>query len=53
MNCYYKNGKLLDQKIVVALQRAAKDYENGEIIEVRGVLWEILMAIDEWTENYC
>lgn len=53
MNRYYKNGELLDRKIVAALQRAAKDYENGEIIEVRSVLWEILSAIDEWTENYC
>lgn len=47
-NRYFCNGRLKDQKIVCALKQAAKDYENGEIAEVRDLLLEIVAAIDEW-----
>ncbi len=45
---YIKNGKLQDERIVLALQRAAKNYENGEIIEVYDELLAIAAAIEEF-----
>lgn len=42
---FLKNGELEDQKIVAALRKAADDYENGEIIEVRDLLWDIVDSI--------
>lgn len=48
MNKFFKNGELKDSKIVKALQQAAKDYENGEIIEVKGVLIDIISAITDF-----
>lgn len=47
---FCKNGELDDKKIIDALKRAAVDYENGEIIEVRDLLVEIVNDIDEFTE---
>lgn len=47
---YIKNGELQDERIVSALQAAAREYENGEIIEVRDKLLEIIAAIDEFSE---
>lgn len=49
---FYKHGELDDERIVAALQRAARDYENGAIIEVRDALAEIVGAIDEFTNEY-
>lgn len=49
---FYKRGELDDAGIVAALQRAARDYENGALIEVRDVLAEIVDAIDEFTDEY-
>lgn len=49
---FIKHGELQDKSIVTALQRAAKDYENGELIEVRDLLLEIAGAIDEFSEEY-
>ena len=49
---FIKNGELDDARIVIALKRAAKDYENGELIEVRNLLAEIVGAIDEFTDEY-
>ena len=49
---FIKHGELQDKKIVRSLRRAAKDYENGELIEVRNLLVEIAGAIDEYTEEY-
>jgi hypothetical protein len=41
------NGaELDDEKIVEALTQAAEDYENGELVEVRDLLKEIIDAID-------
>lgn len=48
---FLKNGELEDQKIVAALRKAADDYENGEIIEVRDLLQDIVDAIDEFESN--
>jgi hypothetical protein len=42
---FLKNGELEDKKIVAALRKAADDYENGEIIEVRDLLWDIVDSI--------
>ena len=47
---FFKNGKLEDKKIQTALRKAADDYENGELIEVRDLLLEIINAIDEYAE---
>lgn len=49
-NRFFDNGELADKKIVSALKRAAKGYENGEIIETRDVLLEIVAAIHKWDE---
>lgn len=48
---FWKNGELEDQKIIKALLQAAKDYESGEIAEVRDILVEIVNAIDEFEDN--
>lgn len=45
---FFKKGKLEDKKIEAALHKAADDYANGEIIEVRDLLLEIINAIDEF-----
>ena len=45
---FYKNGELEDKKIVEALRKAADAYENGELIEVRDLLQDIVDAIDEF-----
>lgn len=47
---FIKNGELDDKKIVAALHKAADDYENGALIEVRDILLEIINAIDEFDE---
>lgn len=49
-NKFFARGELKDKKIVAALKQAAKDYENGEIIEVRDLLLEIAAAIDTWED---
>ena len=49
-NKFFSNGVLKDKKIAAALRQAAKDYENGEIAEVRDLLLEIVAAIDEWED---
>lgn len=48
---FYKNGKLKDKQIVAALQQAADDYDNGEIIEVKDVLIDIINAITEFEDS--
>lgn len=51
MNRFYKNGKICDTEIALALADAITDYENGEIIEVRDTLAEIVTAIDLYTKE--
>lgn len=48
---FYKNGKLKDKQIVAALQQAADDYDNGEIIEVKDVLIDIINAITAFEDS--
>jgi hypothetical protein len=52
MNKFYRKGELKDEKIVLALRQAAEDYENGEIIEVKDVLIEIIDALTEFEQDY-
>lgn len=49
---FYKNGELKDKKIVAALRQAADDYENGEILEVKGVLIDIINAITDFEQEF-
>lgn len=46
-----KTKELEDAKIINALQQAAIDYKNGEIAEVRELLTEIVLSIDEFEKN--
>lgn len=50
-NKFFANVELQDKKIVVALKQAATDYENGEIAEVRDLLFDIISAIDDWEDT--
>ena len=45
--------ELKDKKIVSALRKLAKSYENGEIVEVRDELLEIVNSIDEFVQDFC
>lgn len=45
---FIRNGKLKDKLIVSALLQSAEDFENGEILEVRDVLSDIVDAINEF-----
>ena len=44
---FFKKGELKDKEIVAALHKAAEDYENGEIIEVKDVLVDIINSITD------
>lgn len=48
---YIKNGELQDERIVASIHMAAKEYQNGELIEARDRMLEIIAAIDEFTET--
>lgn len=50
---YYnrKTKKLNDELIVSSLRKAAKDYKMGEIIDVKNVLLDIVIAIDNYTDD--
>ncbi len=48
---FYKNGELKDKEITAALKQAADGYENGELIEVRDLLQDIVDAIDEFLSD--
>ena len=50
-NRFLANGQLKDEKIVTTLKLAARDYQNGEIAEVRDTLLEIVAAVDEWEDS--
>lgn len=49
---FYENGELKDHEILNALKNAVDQYENGEIIEVRDLLCDIVEAINEFDKNY-
>ena len=48
---FYKNGELEDKEIASALRKAVDQYENGELIEVRDLLQDIVDAIDEFESD--
>lgn len=48
---FYENGNLEDEKIIVALHQAAEDYKNGELMEVRDLLLDIVNAIDAFEKS--
>ena len=50
MNKYYdsKNDELNDKQIIEDLKEAIDMYENGEILEVRDLLLDIINSIDEF-----
>ena len=48
---YYKNGELDDKKIIAALEEAATDYANGELLEVQSTLVEIVNAINAFSKS--
>ncbi len=48
---FYKNGKLKDKEIESALRKVADDYANGELIEVRDLLQDIVDDIDEFLSD--
>lgn len=47
---FFRRGELKDREVVATLHQAADDYENGELIEVRDLLLEIIIAIDEFMD---
>lgn len=51
VNRFYADGQLADTEITLALSQAAEMYENGELLEVRYLLAEIIQAIDRFTEE--
>ena len=52
INRFYKDGDLDDIGITRALVDAVDMYANGEILETRNVLFDIVAAIDRFTEEY-
>lgn len=48
---FFKNHELLDKEIVKALKQAAKDYEDGAILETRDALADIVQSIDEFSNE--
>jgi hypothetical protein len=48
---FFKNGELADKGIESALRKAADDFANGELIEVRDLLADIVDAIDEFCDS--
>lgn len=49
---FYANGELNDSKIIEALNEALESYENGELVEARETLSDIVDAIDEFDKKY-
>lgn len=45
---YIKNGDLQDDEIIASIYMAANEYENGEVMEARDRMLEIIAAIDEY-----
>lgn len=52
MNEFVESVELQDDKIVIALRKAADAYENGEISEVKQTLWKIIKAISCFEQAY-
>lgn len=43
---FFRRGQLEDKKIVAALHQAAEMFEDGAILEARGLLLNIVRAIN-------
>jgi len=43
-----KKGGLKDNAIIMDLTATVEMYENGEILEVRDILFDIVESINEW-----
>lgn len=50
-NKYYSPPFLKDKEILATLKKACIMYENGEILEVRDELTDIVSAINEFEEK--
>ena len=48
---YIKNGELQDERILASIHRAGEEFKNGEILEARDRMLEIIGAIDEWADE--
>lgn len=51
-NPFYKNKELQDEQIVEVLKRCPEQYADGEIVEVRDRLFQIVCAIDLFIRDY-
>lgn len=49
---FFKKGELKDKEIIAALHKAAEDYENGEIAEVKDVLIDIINSITDFEDSF-
>lgn len=52
MEKFYIDGKLLDKKILKAIESSYLDYEDGEIVEAKRTLKNIVKAIEAFERNY-
>ena len=52
MKKFYIDGKLLDKKILKAIESAYSDYENGEIVEAKRTFKAIIKAIEAFERDY-
>lgn len=48
---YIIRGELQDERITASIYAAKQEYENGEIIEARDRLLEIVAALDEFIDT--
>lgn len=48
---FYSNRKLKDKKIVESLKRAAQWYEDGAILEVKDLVYDIYCSITYWEQD--
>ena len=48
---YIIRGELQDERITASIYAAEQEYENGEIIEARDRLLEIVAALDEFIDT--
>lgn len=51
-NDFYSYRELKDEKITSALRKAADDYEEGYIAEVKDMLADICQAIEFWEQDW-
>lgn len=50
--CLYKEKELNDSLIIQMLKELPEMYENGELIEVRNYCMDIVIAIDDFEQEY-